>query len=231
MSLDNPTPQELQIADQLEQVTREVQQFSSPGLLGNESVKAKLDAVMDEHRRAVSRGPEYHGDGEYWSTEAPDAGPRVPGLDEPAPTSPEFDTGNPEHLLGPIVIPSWSPGAPIVVRNGEKLKNVLVGPGLIKHSGNRMLHCTWHDGPGRRGRYMTRPMLLTQTRGQYVVVWWVCPSCSERLQEAFPREMPTAAQSYKELLGERSGYAYPSGGRRGICLFPVTSVRTPGYPA
>ncbi|GAC61584.1 hypothetical protein [Gordonia sihwensis] len=245
MSIENPTAYELHLADQIDAVLVEVEQFSSPALDGSESATAKLIEVLEEHRLAMSQ---FAGEGEWLYTQGRAARPRVPGVDDHVPLTQRFTTKNPEHLLAPIIVPAWSPGQPIVVHNGEKTKNVLLQRNLPEQTALNMSFCYWHEGQGRRGSYLTKPQLLTQTSGQYVVVWWVCPSCAERLTSAFPREQlgqlydghddaqPTMAQALR-ILGaqdapEASLPPYPTGGARGVCLFPVSAfVETPALPA
>lgn len=248
MSLEHPTPYESHLADQVEMVLREVEQFDSPGLAHSEVTRAKLDVVLAEYRQAISRGPVLMSDGHYAETAAPSRSIRVPGLDDDLPLSADipFDEEDPDHLLGPIVIPAWNPRIPIVVRNGATVSTVLWARDLLRHTGLDMKHCTWHDGAARQGRYMDKPSLLTQTRGQYVVIWWVCPTCAERLQAAFPRE--TLGQLYDghepELsyvlsyevklasLGVGDDWQpYHGGGARGICMIPLgAGVKTPHLP-
>lgn len=226
--------------DQLEHVQREVDQFDSPGLADDATVHAKENLVLDEMRLATARGPETFGGGAYLSTPAPDQPPVVPGVGDTTllPRLPRFNPDNPEHLLAPIVIPAWNPASPVVVRNGAKLKVVLQRPEIIEQTEPRMLHCTWHDGPCRRGSYLDDPMLMTTTRGQYVILWWVCGYCAEQLKKAFPPRYRTDAEEFASDLatlgvqGWRDpGNPYPTGDLTGVCLFPVSHlVNVPRIP-
>ena len=182
MSIETPTPAELQMADQISKMLEENEKFSSPGLDSNETAQAKVKEVLDLHRLAISDGPGFAGDGEWlWTQAKPSVA--VPGVDDNV--APQvFTTRNPAHLLAPIIVPAWNPGCPIVVRNGATVREVLAGRALPEDTGLDMSRCYWHEGPGQGGKRSRHPKLLTQTCGQYVVVWWVCPHCAEHLKAA-----------------------------------------------
>lgn len=184
-----PTTWERAEADRLSAMLRESERFKSVALQNDEDAQHKKARVLELHRKLFCHFQD-HDDPDVYRAGVPfyEATPVADG-------QPNFTSANPDHLLAPIVLPAWSAELAFVVRPPWSVKRLLASTELLTIAPSIDLkarsplnrhRCTWHDGPlrasstGRR-----RAWLLTQVRGQYVGVWWVCARCREDLDALY----------------------------------------------
>lgn len=174
-------------ADRIVRVQRDVEPFDSPGLNNDYRAQQKLDTLLKKSRRALSSGGGPHsnqiGPSGMWSATP------VPGT-----TDQTFKTRNPDNLLAPYVIPAWDPRLGVVVRIGWSIDKLLTSSEFLELASTmepgaqtrlEKNQCYWHNGAARPSDSRER-WLLTQTRGQWVCVWWVCPDCKNKLEAKHP---------------------------------------------
>ncbi|WP_461418313.1 hypothetical protein [Gordonia sp. GN26] len=168
-------------ADKISAMLRETERVDSYALAENYRAQQKLSALLRKNRRAMESGGPNH----------PPTGSGMISSPPPAPGIPEVSIwSNLDPWLAPHIVPAWDPRVLFLARNGWTVRDLLASPQFLETGyGNKKTRlrrdgCCWTNHaaspPGS-----TEGSLLTMTRGQWVGVWWVCPSCRQALDTKY----------------------------------------------